>query len=165
MISLSLYSAPALATEIGGGVGLQLIGNTDLVQYELAIRQPLPHATKLGRRFAVASAVEASFGLVRESDVAHSELGRFALIPELIVDLHPRMQLLAGIGAGLMGGDGGFTRHDLGGPFFLASKFGLRLPVTATWGVELLYYHQSNGGIYEHNASLNMQMLGIYYSP
>lgn len=164
-LSLFLLAPHALATESGGGVGLQLLGNTDLVQYELRIRELLPHATKLAGRFAVSSAVEVSLGVVRESDVANSELGRFAVIPELLVDLHPRLQLLAGLGAGFMGGDGEFTRHDLGGPFFLASKFGCRLPVTATWGLEMLYYHQSNGGLYEHNASLNMPMIGVYYSP
>jgi len=37
------------------------------------------------------------------------------------------------------------------------------MAMTATWGLEMLYYHQSNGGLYEHNASLNMQMVGFYY--
>lgn len=153
----------ARSSEIGGSIGLQLLGNTDLVQYEMDIRQPLPHSTTLGGRVKVTSAVEVSLGLARENDVAHSGIGRFALIPELIAELHPRLEILGGIGAGFMGGDGEFTKHNLGGPFFFASKFGLRLPVTPSWGVTLLYYHQSNGGLYEHNSSLNMQMVGFYY--
>jgi hypothetical protein len=156
-------SGMARGSEVGGSIGLQLLGNTDLVQYEMEIRQPLPFSTTLGSRLKVTSAVEMSLGLAREKGVAHSEIGRFALIPELIAEMHPCLQILAGIGAGFMGGDGEFTQHDLGGPFFFASKFGLRLPVTPSWGVALLYYHQSNGGLYEHNASLNMQMAGFYY--
>jgi Lipid A 3-O-deacylase (PagL) len=164
-VSIDLFASSAMArgSEIGGSIGLQLVGNTDLLQYEMDIRQPLPFTTTLGGRVKVASAVEVSLGLARENDVAHSEIGRFALIPELIAELHPRLEILAGIGAGFMGGDGEFTKHDLGGPFFFASKFGLRLPVTSSWGVALLYYHQSNGGLYDHNASLNMQMVGFYY--
>lgn len=164
-VSMTVVATSAMArgSEIGGNFGLQLVGNTDLVQYEMDIRQPLPFSTTLGGRVKVTSAVEVSLGLARENDVAHSELGRFALIPELIAELHPRLEILAGIGAGFMGGDGEFTKHNLGGSFFFASKFGLRLPVTPSWGVALLYYHQSNGGLYEHNASLNMQMVGIYY--
>lgn len=161
---LGSSAIPALGSETGVGVGLQLIGNTDLVLYETQIRQPLPHSVRLGGRIPVSSAIEVAMGLVRETYRQYSELGRFSLIPELRVDLHPRLQMLAGVGAGLMGGSGDFTKHDLGGPFFFVSKFGFRLPVSSAWGVELLYYHQSNGGLYEHNASLNMQMVGVYYS-
>lgn len=150
-------------SEIGGSIGLQLLGNTDLVQYEMEIRQPLPFSTTFGGRVKVASAIEMSLGLVRENGVVHSEIGRFAFIPELIAELHPRLEILAGIGAGFMGGNDEFTKHNLGGPIFFASKIGVRLPVTPSWGVALLYYHQSNGGLYEHNASLNMQMAGLYY--
>lgn len=164
-VSLPIVAISGMArgSEVGGSVGLQLIGNTDLVQYEMDIRQLLPYSTTLGGRVKVTSAIEMSLGLARENDVAHSEIGRFALIPELIAELHPRLEVLGGIGAGFMGGDGEFTKHNLGGPFFFALKFGVRLPVTPSWGVALLYYHQSNGGLYEHNASLNMQMAGLYY--
>jgi len=61
-----------------------------------------------------------------------------------------------------MAGETKFTKHDLGGPFFLASKLGLRLLIGKGWGLEYIYYHQSNAGIYEHNASLNMLQAAIF---
>ena len=164
VLCVCLTSPPAQGSETGVGVGLQLIGNTDLVLYETEIRQSLPYTGTLGGILPVSSAIEVTMGLVRENHQQYSELGRFSLIPELLVDLHPNLQIIAGLGAGVMGGGGDFTKHDLGGPFFFASKFGFRLPVSSAWGVELLYFHQSNGGLYEHNASLNMQMVGVYYS-
>ena len=83
-------------------------------------------------------------------------------MPQLVLRQSDRIHYFVGFGAGLMGGSGEFTKHGLGGPFFLASKLGIRFPLGENFGVESAYYHQSNAGIYDRNASLNMLQLAIY---
>lgn len=162
--SLSLVAGSSSAGEAGAGAGLQALGNTSIARYELLYRPALPYTTRFGKGRYVTSAIEISLGMVHEHDANDATLGEVAVIPELVLHFHPRLEFLAGLGFGLMSNEGKFTKHDLGGPFFFASKVGLRLPVSSSWGVELIYYHQSNGGLYEHNASLNMPSAGLYFS-
>ena len=60
-----------------------------------------------------------------------------------------------------MTGDTEFTDQNLGGEFFWSSKLGLQLLLGSRFGIEYSYYHQSNAGIYEYNASLNMHQLAL----
>ena len=161
-----LVSIPfvAAATEFGAGYGRQFLGNTALQQYEMFVREPLFSKTNLGGLFQVSSQVEVGLAIIHEQGVEYSEVGRFSCIPEVIFRPHNRIHSFVGLGGGFMGGDTEFTRHDLGGPFFLASKVGVRLLLGVEWGVEYVYYHQSNAGIYEHNASFNMQQLAVFCS-
>jgi hypothetical protein len=170
-----------MATEVGGGYSRQLIGNTDIEQYEMVVRQPLPYKavlssssaeTKLmplryrtvfGGELRVSSVVEIAMAVIREADTAGPVVGKFAIMPQLVLRPYNRLHWFFGLGAGLMGGDTAFFEHDLGGNFFLASKIGTRLLLGENWGGELVYYHQSNGGIYDHNASLNMCQLALFY--
>jgi hypothetical protein len=154
----------AAATEFGTGYGRQFLGNTSLEQYEMVVREPLFSKTNLGGLLQVSSRVEFGMAVIREQGVEFSELGKFSCIPEVVFRPHNRVHSFVGLGAGFMGGEAEFTRHDLGGPFFLASKVGVRLLLGVEWGVEYVYYHQSNAGIYEHNASLNMQQLAVFCS-
>jgi hypothetical protein len=166
VVFVLIFLAPPVstATQTGGGYGRQVIGNTDVEQYEIFIREPLPYKTMLGDTWLVSSDVEIGMAMIRESGVDHSEIGRVSLMPQLVVSPYDRIQFVFGLGAGFMGGDTEFTKHDLGGPFFLASKLGLRFFFGEGWGVEYVYYHQSNAGIYENNASLNMQQLALFYT-
>ncbi|MFH0783150.1 MAG: acyloxyacyl hydrolase [Pseudomonadota bacterium] len=161
-----LFLVPSVvkATQVGGGYNRQFLQNKDLQQYEMYVREPLPYKTLIGGDFLVSSGVEIGMGIVREAHVEHSEVGRFCFMPQLVLRQNDRMQYFVGLGAGFMGGTGEFTKHGLGGPFFLASKLGVRFPLGKDWGVESDYYHQSNAGIYDKNASLNMMQLAIYYS-
>ncbi len=152
----------AVATEIGGGYGRQFLNNTDIEQYELLIREPLAYKTVLGKSFLITSDVEIAMGVLRETGVEYSEIAKFSIIPLLVFRPSDRVHYFVGLGSGLMAGVPEFVRHDLGGSFFLASKVGLRLLFSKNWGLECGYYHQSNAGIYEHNASLNMLQLALY---
>ena len=161
-----IFTTPtaSLATEVGGGYSRQLLGNIGLEQYEMFVREPLDYKASLGGGLQVSSAVEIAMAIIREDDVAHSEIGRFSLMPQLVMTPRAWMQCFAGLGAGLMGGDGEFTEHNLGGAFFLASKLGVRIFFGKDCGLEYGYYHQSNGGMYEYNASLNMLQLAVFVS-
>lgn len=152
----------AMATEVGGGYSRQLVNNTDIEQYEMAVRQPLAYRTVFGGELWVSSVVEIAMAVIREADTAGSVVGKFAIMPQLVLR-YDRLHWFFGLGAGLMGGDTAFFEHDLGGNFFLVSKVGTSLLLGENWGGELVYYHQSNAGIYDHNASLNMCQFALLY--
>ncbi|MBU1567928.1 MAG: acyloxyacyl hydrolase [Proteobacteria bacterium] len=165
-VFFSIFVMPpaSKATQAGGGYSRQLLGNTGLEQYEMFVREPLSYHTILGDAFQVSSVVEIGMAVIRETHVEHSEIGRFFIMPQLVLRPYNRIHYFFGLGAGFMGGEAEFTRHDLGGAFFLASKLGIRFLFGEGWGVECVYYHQSNAGIYNHNASLNMQQLAMFYT-
>ena len=161
-----IFLAPLVAgaTQAGGSYSRQFLGNSDIEQYEIFAREPLPYKTILGENCLVSADVEIGMAIIRDSGIDHSEIGRFSLMPQLVVRPSDSVHFFIGLGTGLMGGETEFAKHDLGGPFFLASKLGLRFFLGESWGVEYAYYHQSNAGIYEHNASLNMQQLAMFYT-
>lgn len=159
-----LISPFSKATQIGGGYNRQFLENTDIQQLEIYVREPLPYKTLLGGDFQVSSGLEIGVGMLWEAHADHSELARISFMPQLALRKNDSIEYFVGLGAGFMGGKGEFTKHGLGGPFFLASKLGLRISLGKDWGVETNYYHQSNGGIYEENASLNMMQLAFYSS-
>lgn len=165
VLSLIFLVPPAAkATQAGGGYSRQFLKNTDIEQYEIFAREPLPYKTILGDNCLVSSDVEIGLAIIRDSHVDDSQIGRFSLMPQLSFNPSDRFQFFAGLGTGFMVGETKFTDHDLGGAFFLAAKLGLRFFFGEGWGVEYAYYHQSNGNIYEHNASLNMQQLAMFFT-
>ncbi|MDK9708146.1 MAG: acyloxyacyl hydrolase [Desulforhopalus sp.] len=178
-LSFLTLAPSAMALEMGGGYSRQLLNNTAIEQYEMVVRQPLAYKAELsgwsdqtkrmplrmvfGGELRISSVVEMAMAVIREADTAHPAVGKFTIMPQLVLRPHNRLHWFFGLGAGLMGGDTAFTEHDLGGNFFLASKIGTRLLLGDNWGSELVYYHQSNGGIYDHNASLNMCQFALFY--
>ena len=74
-----------------------------------------------------------------------------------------RVYFVFGIGTGFMMGETDLEDHNLGGPFFLSSKVGLLFVLSEHFGIEYNYYHQSNAGIYDFNASLNMHHVALSY--
>lgn len=159
-----LSSQISMATQMGGGYGRQILGNTNLEQYEMFVREPLSYKTMIGDHYVITSDIEIGVATIREIDDADSGIGRFSVMPQLSLSPFDRMQCLVGLGTGFMVGDTEFTKHNLGGPLFLAAKLGLRFFFTEDWGLEYVYYHQSNAEIYHYNASLNMQHLAIFYT-
>jgi hypothetical protein len=135
-----------------------------LEQYEVFWRQPLPYKTTLGDNWNISTDIELGAALIRESDSDNDGTGRFSLMPQVSLSPHDMVNLIFGFGAGFMVGETDFTDHNLGGAFFVNSKLGAQLLLGNHWGLEYVYYHQSNGGIYEHNASLNMHQFAISYN-
>ncbi len=160
-------ASPAFAemsTQTGAGYGRNFRGNTNLEQYEVFWRQPLPYKITLGDTWKIATDVELGGALIRERHSDNDGTGRFSLTPEVIVSPHHMVNFIFGIGAGFMVGETEFTDHDLGGPILFTGKVGVQLLLGDHWGLEYVYFHQSNAGIYEHNASLNMNQLSFVYN-
>jgi hypothetical protein len=153
-----------VSSQLGASYGKAFRGNQDLAQYEIFWRQPLPYQTTLGDNWNISTNVELAAALITESGSGHTGTGRFSLMPQVIVSPHEMIHFIFGFGAGYMVGPTEFTNHDLGGNFLLNSKVGLQLLFGDHWGVEYVFYHQSNAGIYDHNASLNMNQLTLVYN-
>jgi hypothetical protein len=154
---------PIDAADVVFGYGQELRSNRDLEQYELAWRQELAWGGNLTATLPRQLAVETGIGLIRDRSWDESPTFRLSLVPQLLLVPHPAWRLIVGFGPGMMFGETNFDDNNLGGPFFLASKLGVQLRLNEWFGVEYLFYHQSNAGIYGHNAGLNMHHLAIAF--
>lgn len=161
ILSISAQAAPK---QIGFGYGQEFRGNTDLRQYELTWRQPLRWQKTITETMPLSTSLEVAAALIDESGSSESPTFRFALMPMAILEAHTRLKLFAGLGLGFIPGETEFTDHNLGGPFFLNSKLGVQILLGERFGLEYAFYHQSNAGIYDYNASLNMHHLAISWS-
>lgn len=155
---------PAAAREIGAAYGREFQENTDIEQYEIFFREPLPYGKTFDSGLGISSAVEIGAALIREADSDKDEGGRFSAMPQLILSPHANVQVFLGLGAGFMVGNTAFTKHDLGGEFLLNSKAGIQLHFGHHFNIGYFYYHQSNADIYEHNQGLNMHNLLLSYT-
>ena len=160
----AVSSFAEMSTQLGVGYGTQFRGNKDLEQYEVFWRQPLPYKTTLGETWNLATDIEFGAALLRESGSGHTGTGRFSLMPQVILSPHDMVNFIIGFGAGFMAGETEFEDHDLGGAFLLSSKLGVQVVLGEHWGLEYVFYHQSNAGLYDHNASLNMHQLAFAYN-
>jgi hypothetical protein len=152
-----------LFSEFGAGYSREFRNNTDLEQYEFFIRQPLCYTTTF-RGKDVATRMEYGLALLRDSGADSTGTARFSLMPQMVFYPRDRLNIIIGLGAGLMVGETEFPHNDLGGPIFFNSKLGLEYHLDKHWGIESAYYHQSNGGMYGENASLNMLYLACIYT-
>ncbi len=148
--------------QLGAGYGREFRGNTDLEQFEAFLRLPIPYSTQWGE-WNVDTGLELAGAAINERGAGTDETGRFSLMPYLTLSPHKAIRLMAGLGAGFMAGETEFTDHNLGGSFCLVSKLGLQLVISDTVGLEYTFYHQSNAGIYDYNASLNMNQLALTF--
>jgi hypothetical protein len=153
-----------VSSQLGAGYGKEFKNNEDLAQYEIFWRQPLPYKTTLGDNWNISTGIELAAALITESGSGHTGTGRFSLMPQVVVSPHEMVHFILGFGAGYMAGPTEFTHHDLGGNFLFNSKVGVQLLFGDHWGLEYVFYHQSNAGIYDHNASLNMNQLALVYN-
>lgn len=164
VISWALTVIPATARELGAGYGREFKENSDIEHYEIFFREPLPWKWEYDSGFRVLSAVEIGGALIREAESDRDEAGRFSIMPQLILSPHPNVNFFFGLGGGFMVGNTEFDSHDLGGDFLLNSKAGIQFLLGQHWNIGYFYYHQSNGGVYDHNQGLNMHNLLLSYS-
>lgn len=153
-----------MSSQLGVGYGMQFRNNHDLEQYEVFWRQPLSYKTTLGDTWNVSTDIELAAALIRESNSDNDGTGRFSIMPQVILSPHDMVNFIIGLGTGFMVGETEFTDHNLGGAFLLNSKLGVQLLLGEHWGLEYVFYHQSNAGIYNYNASLNMHQLAFAYN-
>jgi hypothetical protein len=153
-----------VSVQLGASYGEEFRGNLDLAHYEIFWRQPLPYGTTLGENWNISTNVELAAALIKESGSGHTGTGRFSVMPQMVVSPHEMIHFILGFGAGYMAGPTEFTDHDLGGNFLFNSKVGVQFLFGDHWGLEYVYYHQSNAGIYDHNTSLNMNQLTLVYN-
>lgn len=145
--------------ELGIGYGRQVRGDIDLNQIEIYWRQQLLLDRQWGE-WQVRSALEFAAAYFADEDDSSVETSRFSIMPQLFFE-HGRFAFIAGLGVGVMAGDTEYPHHNLGGSFLLNSKLALQCAVTDNYSLELGFYHQSNAGIYEYNASLNMAFFSL----
>lgn len=157
-------SFAGMSTQLGVGYGIEFRENKDLAQYEVFWRQPLPYKTILGDNWNVSTSIELGTALLRESGSDNSGTARFSLMPQVIISPHDMVNFIFGLGAGFMAGETDFTDQNLGGTFLLNSKVGAQLLLGEHWGLEYIFYHQSNAKIYDHNGGLNMHHFAFVYN-
>ncbi|MGW8194587.1 MAG: acyloxyacyl hydrolase [Desulforhopalus sp.] len=153
----------ATSSQVGFGYGQQFRGNTDILQYEIFWRKSLPYTKNFGDDWQLVTGVEAGFAWLLASPSADSATARFSVMPEAGLRFREHVKCFVGFGAGYMYGETDLPRQNLGGAFLFGSKVGLEVLLSDSWGVEGVYYHQSNGGIYDYNASLNMLQVSLSY--
>ncbi len=156
-----LGTAPA--AEVGFGYGRETHSETQLEQYEIFDRHPLPYTAQWGDIFKLSTAVEFGAALIHYYGPDEAVTGRFSATPMVILSPHNKINIIAGIGAGFMVGQTEFGEHDLSGPFLFTGKVGLQILLGESWGIEYTFFHQSNGSIYDSNDSLNMNELAVTF--
>lgn len=166
-LALVVVAAPLsfaeMSSQLGVGYGAEFKENTDLEQYEIFWRQPLPYKTTLGDSWNVATDIEVAAALLRENGSDSDETGRFSVMPQVIFSPHAMVNFIVGLGVGFMVGETKFVDQNLGGSFLFNSKVGAQLVLGQHWGLEYVFYHQSNAGIYENNSGLNMHHFALSY--
>ena len=150
-------------TQMGAGYGFDVRSSANLEQYEIFLRAPLPYETKFFG-LEVGTAAEFGFGYIKDWNTNDSGAARFSIMPEVVLAPHDQFSFILGLGAGFMTGNTDFTGHELGGPLLFALKIGMQYHINRHWGIEDAFYHQSNGDIYSHNYSLNMNQLTLAYT-
>ena len=162
-LSTGASVASAASGQLGLGYGQEFRGNTDISQVELFYRMPLSYQKDLGDVWKLSTALEFGGAVIDDSDSETSSTGRLSLMPQMMLSPGDAVHFIIGIGPGFMMGETEFNDHNLGGPFFLSSKLGLLLVFGEHFGLEYNFYHQSNAGIYDYNASLNMHHVALSY--
>lgn len=157
------FSAHSSSGQLGFGYGREFRGNRELHQYELTWRQPLPWKKLVADTLPLSTAIELGMALIDERGSDESPTFRLALMPRATLEVHDNLHLFAGLGPGFMTGETEFTDHNLGGRFCINSKLGVQVLFGERLGLEYSFYHQSNAGIYDYNASLNMHHLAISF--
>lgn len=145
---------------LGFGFGKEFRKNNDISQFEIVWRHNLSY-TKQRADWKLATTLEIGAAILDENGPGGISTGRFSLMPQFHIGNSEIFNLIIGIGPGFMVGETEFTNQNLGGSFFLSSKLGLQLLLGSRWAVEYTLYHQSNAGIYDYNASLNMHHLAV----
>lgn len=147
---------------VGVGFVKQFDDDTDIYQIEGFYRHNLPYSAQFANEWSLNVKLELAAAYFWQSNDSDYQTGRFSIMPQLFLE-RGIFDLFCGFGTGFMVGDTEYPDHDLGGHFLLNSKVGMALDFTRDFGLEAVYYHQSNAGIYDHNASLNMLSLTLLW--
>ena len=163
---LSLLAGASVVSAASGQLGVgygKALGNAEISQFELFYRLPLSYQKDLGDVWKLSTALEFGGAVIDDSESETSSTGRLSLMPQMVLSPNDTVHFVFGVGTGFMMGETDFEDHNLGGPFFFSGKFGLLLVMGQHFGIEYNYYHQSNAGIYDFNASLNMHHVALSY--
>jgi hypothetical protein len=161
LLILSAHPVFAGSDDITLSYGRNFRDNTNIEQYALGWNHELPWLTS-GYGWRLTTSVELEGALIDEETSNDDPTGRFSVMPQAHLWLANIFRLTAGFGTGLMAGETEFAHHNLGGPFFFNSKLGAEV-ILQRFSIGYYYYHQSNAGIYDYNASLNMNMIGATF--
>ncbi|MBU1568112.1 MAG: acyloxyacyl hydrolase [Proteobacteria bacterium] len=153
-----------MSTELGFGYGKEFRDNSNIEQYEVYVREPLPFKWEFDHDFKILSAVEVGMAMITEAQSTNDEPARISVMPQLIFSPNRNVSFIFGFGAGFMIGNTKFTNHNLGGAMLFDSKIGLQFMLGQHWNFGYFYFHQSNAGIYDYNAGLNMHQLALSYT-
>lgn len=159
LLLLSSISQAAAVSDVSFRYGKGFRG-TDFDQFDLAASMDLPWQTTFDSGWVIRSQVEGILGVLTwDGDTAVKP----SVMPDLVITSPGgRVDLIAGLGCGVMIGDTEFSDdHDLGGPFFLQGQAGVRFHITKNVFAGYRYYHQSNAGIYDSNDSVNLNQVEI----
>ena len=155
---------PATSAELGFGYGKEFRNNNKLEQYEVYVREPLPFKWEFNDDFKILSAVEIGMAIIREAQSTNDEAVRISAMPEVILSPNHHVNFILGLGTGFMLGNTEFTNHDLGGAMLFDSKIGIQFMIGEHCNIGYVYFHQSNAGIYDCNAGLNVHQLTLSYT-
>jgi hypothetical protein len=162
-----LYAAsppPVMSAELGFGYGKEFLDNSNIEQYEVYVREPLPFKWEFDYDFKILSAVEIGMAMIREAHSTNDAAARISVMPQVILSPNRHVNFIFGLGTGFMLGNTDFTNHHLGGAMLFDSKIGLQFMLGQHWNLGYFYFHQSNAGIYDCNAGLNMHQLALSYT-
>ena len=144
---------------IGYGKGFR---GTDFKQLNLQFSVDLPLHRLNRNSWVLRSDIEGILSVLTWGD---DTAFKPSIMPNIILSSPGgKLDLLAGIGFGYMIGETTFGGdHDLGGPFFFQSKIGFHIGLTSNTYVGYHYYHQSNGGTYSSNDSVNSNHIEVIW--
>jgi hypothetical protein len=98
-----------ILSQFGFGYGREFRNNTDIEQYELFLREPLPYTNTLGNT-NVFTSIEFGLALIRDSAASISGTTRFSIMPQVIFCPYEKFRFITGIGAGFMVGETDFFK-------------------------------------------------------
>lgn len=156
---MMLSGAWAETTSVGLRYGKGFRG-TDFDQYDLVVSRDFSWQKSCPYGWRMRSDIEGILSVLTwDGDTAIKP----SVMPNLILSSPgKKVDLIAGIGLGVMIGDTEFSDdHDLGGAFFFQGQAGFRVSITENIFLGYRYFHQSNADIYDRNASINLNQVEI----
>jgi hypothetical protein len=147
--------------QLGLGYSREFRKNSDISQVELFYRRPLEFAAGPGADWRYSTALEYGAAILYDDATNRVETSRLSLMGQVFLSVTDSFILFGGLGTGFMIGETMFTGQDLGGHLLFSSKLGFQWMFNDYWGAEYSFFHQSNGGLYDLNSSLNMHNISI----
>lgn len=156
---------PATAGEtglysVGARFGTSFRGE-DTDQADIFVARKLPWNWGLPSGWNLGTSGELDLSILQHDD---EETVAASIATDLILSSpKDRFFLLSGIGAGVLE-DEVLGDINFGGPFFFIFHAGAGLRLTPWLSLGYRYSHMSNGGIYDRNPSLNLNMVELRFT-